>query len=87
MPDVLRRLHRLLKPDGVLYASFKYGSGERLKDGRYFYDLTEEECRRQLEDVGFIIKDIFITQDVRPGRSHEKWVNAIAGKGYERDNP
>ena len=86
MPDVLSRLHSLLKQGGVLYVSFKYGSGERLKDGRYFYDLTEEECRQQLEDAGFIIKEIFTTQDVRPGRSHEKWVNAIAGKEYGRDN-
>ena len=80
LPDVLQRLHRLLKPEGVLYASFKYGTGEREKDGRYFYDLTEETCRDLLRKAGFSIKELFITQDVRSGRSHEKWVNVIAGK-------
>ena len=80
LPDVLRRLFRLLKPEGVLYASFKYGSGERVKDGRYFHDMTEDTCRKQLREAGFSIRELFMTQDVRSGRSREKWVNAIAGK-------
>ncbi len=80
LPDVLQRLHRLLKPEGVLYASFKYGTGEREKDGRFFFDLTEDTCRDLLRKAGFSIKELFITQDVRSVRSHEKWVNVIAGK-------
>ena len=80
LPDVLNRLKKLLKTDGVLYASFKYGSGERIKDGRYFNDLTEEECRSLLTNAGLSVKEIFITTDVRPDRSDEKWVNAIAKK-------
>ena len=78
LPDVLHRLHKLLKPEGVLYASFKYGFGEREKEGRYFYDLSEENCRKLLEEAGFSIKELFITQDVRADRQDEKWVNAIA---------
>ncbi len=78
LPDVLKRLHRLLKPGGILYASFKQGSGEREKDGRFFYDMTEEKCRELLSDAGFAVKETFITQDVRAGRGEEKWVNAIA---------
>lgn len=26
----------MLKPNGILYASFKYGDSEREKDGRFF---------------------------------------------------
>ena len=81
LPDVLRRLHRLLKPEGVLYASFKRGAGVRDKDGRCFTDLTETECRDLLVEAGFSVKELFITTDVRAGREDEKWVNAIAGKG------
>lgn len=80
LPDVLKRLYMLLRPDGILYASFKYGSGERIKDGRYFYDMNERECRELLESVDFEIKALFITGDVRANREDEKWVNAIAGK-------
>ena len=80
LPDVLRRLYKLLKPNGILYASFKYGTGEREKDGRYFNDLTEDICCNLLIDAGFSIKELFVSQDVRSGRSQEKWVNAIAVK-------
>ena len=86
LPDVLMRLHKLLKPEGILYASFKYGTGERQNDGRYFHDLTEDTCRDLLAETGFSIKELFITRDVRNGRNHEKWVNAIAGKADTMKN-
>ena len=47
LPDVLRRLASALKPDGVLYASFKYGGGEREHKGRRFTDL-DETCLAEL---------------------------------------
>ncbi len=78
LPEVLRRLRRLLKKDGVLYASFKYGTGERQNGERYFHDLTEDTLTGLLEEAGFEIKEVFVTQDVREGREDEKWVNAIA---------
>lgn len=81
LPDVLNRLHGLLKPGGILYASFKYGNGERIKDGRYFCDFTEASCRSLMEQAGFIIKEIFVSGDVREGRGDEKWVNAIVERG------
>ena len=87
LPDVLRRLHRLLKPEGVLYASFKYGLGEREKDGRYFTDLTEEACRELLSETGFSIRELFVTQDVRKGREGERWVNGIAVATSHGDVP
>ena len=79
--DVLRRLFRLLKPDGILYASFKYGTEDRIKDGRYFCDFTEESCRSLMEQAGFVVKEIFVTGDVREGRGDERCVNVIACKG------
>lgn len=83
LPDVLRRLYRLLKPQGVLYASFKYGSGERRKEGRLFLDLQEQACRQYLEEAGLAVRELFITGDVREGRGGERWVNAIAEKAPE----
>ena len=80
LPDVLTRFRRLLKPAGVLYASFKYGNEERIKGGRYFSDMDEGSCREMLRQAGFVIKELFITCDVREGRTGEKWVNAIAEK-------
>ena len=78
LPDVLRRLDLMRNPGGVLYASFKHGTGEREKGGRYFNDLTEEALAELLSNAGFEVKELFITADVRSGRGDEKWVNAIA---------
>lgn len=80
LPDVLERLKKLLKPNGVLYASFKKGSGERTKDGRYFNDMTAEACRQLLTDTGFQILELFESTDVRKDRSGEEWVNGVAVK-------
>ena len=79
--DVLNRLRKLLKTDGILYASFKYGTEDRIKDGRYFCDFTEESCRSLMEKAGFVVREIFVTGDVREGRGDEMWVNVISSKG------
>ncbi|WP_147199936.1 bifunctional 2-polyprenyl-6-hydroxyphenol methylase/3-demethylubiquinol 3-O-methyltransferase UbiG [Pantoea sp. CCBC3-3-1] len=41
LPGVMASLANALKPGGVWYLSFKYGNGEREKDGRTFTDLDE----------------------------------------------
>ncbi len=38
----LRKVTQALKADGILYISFKYGESPRIKDGRFFNDMTEE---------------------------------------------
>jgi hypothetical protein len=78
LPDVLVRLYRLLKKQGIMYVSFMLGDGERQKDGRYFNDMREEILCRLLCDAGFTVKETFITQDVRENRQDEAWVNVIA---------
>ena len=78
LPKVLEQLHRMLKSRGVIYVSFKKGSGERIKNDRYFNDLSEADISDLLTAAGFEVKEIFTTQDVRDGRADEAWVNAIA---------
>lgn len=80
LPDVIKRLYRLLRDGGILYASFKKGTGERLKDGRYFHDLEETACREIMEEAGLTVLESFISGDVRKGREREKWVNIISRK-------
>ena len=74
---VIKRLKKALKPSGVIYASFKYGEFEGERNGRYFYDLTEEKARSIFENEGLKIEGSWITGDVREGRGEEKWVNLI----------
>ncbi len=55
LKDVMSRLKRLLKAGGILYASFKEGNFERIKDGRFFHDMTEEKCKELFKNVGIEI--------------------------------
>ncbi len=82
LPEVLGRLGRALKPDGVLYASFKYGAGEREHGGRRFTDLDEAGLADLLLMVpGFRVLETWATGDRRPGREDERWLNAIVARG------
>lgn len=81
LPAVLRSMHTALKANGIVYASFKYGDFEGERNGRYFTDFTETSFETMLEAVpGFSIEEIWLTGDVRPGRSQEKWLNLILRK-------
>lgn len=81
LKDILKKLARALKKEGILYASFKYGDFEGMRNGRYFIDLTEDKLQKILQETKvFDLKDKWITTDVRPGRDEEKWMNIILVK-------
>lgn len=81
LSDVLKRVFLSLKENGILYASFKYGTEEREKDGRYFVDLDEASVRELLEKDGmFQGLECRLTGDVRVGRGSELWVNVVGRK-------
>ena len=78
LPDIFTRMKKAVKKGGILYVSFKYGTFEGIRNGRYFTDLTEESLRAILDKVGGL--DIIrtgITGDARPGREDEKWLNGL----------
>lgn len=82
---VLKKMVRALKSDGVIYASFKYGRLASERNGRFFTDLDEEGLQNLLQTVDDLqIKELWITSDVRPGRSEEKWLNVLLKKHYNR---
>jgi len=81
LPGVVDRLAAHLVPDGALYLSFKRGSGERVKDGRRFTDMTAESLAALLDGSGAFHKpDIWESRDCRPGRASEVWVNSMVKK-------
>lgn len=80
LKEVIGTLLSALKPNGVLYMSFKYGDSDREKDGRQFTDLNEvqvKELLSQWDDVSQLKQ--WITIDQRPNRS-EKWLNILLKK-------
>jgi SAM-dependent methyltransferase len=71
-------LQQALKPNGVLYASFKYGDAERELNGRHFTDMNEARLTALINDVnGLTLNKMWLTQDQRPDRNHETWLNAL----------
>ena len=78
--ETIKRCHRALKKDGVLYASFKYGENSYEKDGRSFTCFTRDKFLNLIEELDFYYKATFETGDVRPGRENEKWLNVILKK-------
>ena len=84
LADVLRRIETALKPGGILYASFKYGSQEGLRDGRYFTDSTEETLTAFWKGASTLqIFDLWLSRDVREDRRDLKWINLLARRTQE----
>lgn len=84
LPDVFRRLARALKPGGILYASFKSGTGERTdaKSGRLFTDMTEDDVRELVQQVPMLMPlTIWTAMDNRP-EERLSWVNALLARGH-----
>ncbi len=79
--DVMCKMIRATKKSGYIYTSFKYGDFEGYRNGRYFTDFTRESFAEFLKGFPKLeIKKSWISDDVRPGRGDEKWLNLIMKK-------
>ena len=78
MESVIQKICKALKPNGVFYASYKYGDTEREVGGRRFSDYTEKDLpilTGYAPDL--CLAEYWISADVRPDRANEKWLNII----------
>lgn len=82
LADVMHRISRALKPRGVVYASFKHGDFEGLRNGRHFTDFTEPALRGFLESTApeLAIEQLWTTSDARPEKRDDPWLNVILRK-------
>jgi SAM-dependent methyltransferase len=80
LPATFCKFAAALRPGGAWYLSIKLGDATRSVDGRTFTDVTEVELTSLLGRTGLTTSDIWLSDDVRPGRA-DRWVNAIAVKG------
>lgn len=78
LADVLNRIQIALKHNGIFYASFKYGTFEGMRDGRYFTDFTLESLDLFWDHASPLqIFDTWLTRDVRSDRKETLWLNVL----------
>jgi SAM-dependent methyltransferase len=78
--DVLKKIYRALKKDGILYTSFRYGEEESFEENRYFNDQTEESLKDLLLSMGPIeILHLSIPESLRSRRGF-KFVSSVVRK-------
>lgn len=84
MPEILGKVSAALKPGGILYASFKYGTGEHFQNGRFFNNYTEADLPTLLTpETRLTLLEYRITGDVRPECAGQHWLSFIAKKQTE----
>lgn len=74
---VWRKLYRALKDNGIIYASYKKGSFEGERGGRFFLDYEEDLLVELVQDSGFSMLEKWVSSDVRP-ENVTQWINVIA---------
>lgn len=81
LKPVLEKMAKALKPEGIIYTSFKYGDFAGERNGRYFTDMTETSFAALMQDITALkTEEQWITSDVRPERGEEKWLNVFLRK-------
>ncbi len=75
LPDVLEKILKALKGNGICYMSFKYGAGDRYNDGRQFTDMDESQAQSLLKKFDNILMlQQWMTIDKRPDHNKD-WLN------------
>lgn len=81
LPDIIIKMINALKPNGIIYTSFKKGSRYEIKDGKYYNYITKEEFEEMLNKLNINAKliDYFETlpSTNRPGTESTVWGNYI----------
>lgn len=75
---ILAKCFHALRASGTMFASFKYGTTQRSKGERLFTDLNVEKLIAIMDTLEYELSvNHWITQDFRPNRPGESWLNAI----------
>ena len=80
MMSIFNKIADMMIDGAVLYCSFKYGSFEGYRNGRYFTYMTEgmfEELINKVQHLETV--EMFVSEDVRDNVS-QKWLNVFLKK-------
>ncbi len=76
--QTLMKCKTALKKDGIMYASFKYGDFEGIRDDRFYNDMTIDKFMYICENAGMSYIESWITYDKQ--NRNNKWINFLLGK-------
>jgi SAM-dependent methyltransferase len=80
LAETFKHLATFLVPAGTFYCSFKYGDDQVERNGRLFTNLNEKLLADVITDTDLQIDQTWQTEDQRPERAGEFWLNAILVK-------
>lgn len=76
--EIISKFNKALKPGGALYMSFKYGTDEKLRHGRFFNDFDEIKFADLMSNQNdFEVETLWKTQDARESHPHQFWLNVV----------
>ena len=75
LPEVLGRVRRALRREGVFFCCFKEGEFEGERDGRRYTDMTPRRLGDLLESCGFSVIELWENVAEETG---VRWVNAVS---------
>lgn len=82
LPNILNKMIKALKQNGVIFVSFKKGTGYEIKEGKYYNFLVKEEFEKILGSLNTNVKIIDYRENIsnskRPKAS--EWSNIILQK-------
>ena len=82
LPDILSKMIKALKQNGIIYTAFKKGEGYEIKEGKYYNFLTKEELEKILNNINANVKIIDYFETFSSTKRPEKaiWANYILRK-------
>ena len=81
----LLKAEKALREDGIVYVSFKYGTYQRIINGRYYTDLTEKSFEKIVSNLQELkVVEMFQSSDVLASRK-QLWFNVFLKKDDNRN--
>ena len=80
LTETFKHLATFLVPAGTFYCSFKYGDDQVERNGRHFTNLNEKLLADVITATDLQIEQTWQSEDLRPDRGGEMWLNAILVK-------
>ena len=74
--EAFRLIRRALREGGAAFVSFKEGTFEGFRDGRWYTDMTPDGFRDIVSKIGFTMCDLWLSKDYHG----ITWVNSIIQK-------